>query len=427
MARERVPLSREAWWLLFISGLFALSVSLSNTFVNVYLWKVDKDFRAIGMYNFAVYLLVPVMFFVAGWIAKRRSSVLTLRSGVLLHAGFYALTLWGGKWLAGYPFILGMLMGTAAGFYWCSFNDLSLRFTSSGSRDRFYGMNGVAGSIAGMAAPPVAGFLISFEDRLGGLSGYHLVFGLSLGLFILASFVSVKLSQPPLGLKFQFSTMFQGVRDPSWRRVLIGSSIYGLREGVFLFLIALLLYIATGSEMELGEFFLLQSALSFGAFFLVSRFVHPHNRKVFMGIGAALMACCAALFLFPLRTTTLVWYGAAIAVCLPLFLVPLQGTVFDTIGRLDNEDESDVRMEHIVMREAFTNAGRVVGVGSFVIWIMFDPVGKTIPYLAFAMGLVQLVTWWVLHRIPDLQGTRKGETRVTTPVDGLSLTRRKAR
>lgn len=412
MARERAPLSRQAWWLLFISGLFALSVSLSNTFVNVYLWKVDKDFASIGKYNVAVYLLQPVMFFAAGYIAKRRTSVFTLRAGILLHAAFYALTLWGGNRLAGHPMVMGMMMGTAAGFYWCSFSELSLRCTSSESRDRFYGMNGVVGAIAGMTAPPVAGTLISFEDRLGGLTGYHLVFGLSLALFVVGSFVSTRLSQERLAEPFHFRVMWTGLADRAWRRVLFGSTIYGLREGVFLFLIGLLMYIATGSELELGEFFLLQSALSFASFFVVSRVVHAENRGRSLGIGAVLMAGCALLFLLPLRTSTLIWYGSAVAICLPLFLVPMQGTIFDNIGRLAKQSEDNVRMEHIVVREAFANAGRVIGVSTFLLWIMFNPSGSRIPYLAVGIGLVQLGTWWVIASYPVLQrGAQKSRGR----------------
>lgn len=443
MAQKRAPLSRQAWWLLFISGLFALSVSLSNTFVNVYLWKVDRNYASIGRYNLAVYLLQPFMFVAAAWLAKRKTSVLTFRIGILLHAAFYAVTLWGGTRLAGHPMLLGMLMGTAAGFYWCSFNELSLRFTSSESRDRFYGMNGVVASVAGMVAPPTAGTLISLEDKLGKLTGYHLIFGLSLALFVLGSFVSTRLSQSELGERFNFQIMLGGLRDKDWRRVLFGSTIYGLREGVFLFLIGLLIYISTGSEMELGEFFLLQSGLSFASFFIVSRVVHIHNRSKILGVGAVLLAGCAFLFLMPLRTLTLLWYGGLVAICIPWFLVPVQGTIFDIIGRLDNETNDHARLEHIVMRETFSNTGRVIGVSAFLVWIRLDRSGQSIAYLAFCIGFVQLATWWLVHRVQmtpkqtrarsySKRLVREGEVRSDSPSPseggvGLVGARRKAR
>ncbi len=44
-------LDRAAKWLLAVNGLFAVSVSLSSTFVNVYLWKVKPDYTMIGLFN----------------------------------------------------------------------------------------------------------------------------------------------------------------------------------------------------------------------------------------------------------------------------------------------------------------------------------------------------------------------------------------
>lgn len=393
MASARTPLCGPARWLITIGGLFALSVALSNTFVNVYLWKVDKSFTPIGWYNLGVYSLIPIMFWVAGMIAKRKHSVLTLRLGILFHICFYAVTLFGGTRIAGLPYILGALLGTAAGFYWCAFNELSLRFTESGSRDRFYGMNGVVGSVSGMIAPVTAGYLISFEDRFGGLSGYHLVFGLSLCMFVLALLTTTRLRAKNGEDKLRFAVIRSAWQQAAWRRILYGSLVYGLREGLFLFLVGLLMYIASGSELELGQFLLLQSGLSFISFFVVGRIVHAESRIKVQGIGAIAMAMSALVFLLPLRTINLVIYGSAIAVCLPLFLVPLQGVVFDTIGRLDKANDGDTQLEHIITREFFSNAGRVVGIVTFLIWVRVDPSGRSIPYLAVVFGFVQLATW----------------------------------
>ena len=104
----------------------------------------------------------------------------------LLHALFYTVALVAGAFAASYPFILGLILGLAAGFYWYSFNFISLRVTGGETRDRFYGWNGAAVAVAGMIAPTVAGYLISIEDRFGGLTGHHVVFSLSLVLFLVA-------------------------------------------------------------------------------------------------------------------------------------------------------------------------------------------------------------------------------------------------
>ncbi|MCL6453632.1 MAG: MFS transporter [Alicyclobacillus sp.] len=408
MPRVRAALGTSARWLLVVSGLFGLSVSLSNTFVNIYLWKVDQSFASIGWYNLGLYTCIPLMFIAAGALAKRRGSVLVLRIGLVCHVCFYALTLFGGTYMARLPALLGGVLGAASGFYWCGFNELTMRYTDNASRDRFYGMNGVVGSVAGMIAPPVAGFLISLEDRFGGLSGYHLVFGLSLAMFVLAGFVSTRLHVEAERGHLDWSAARWSWRFPVWRRTLLACFVYGWREGLFMFLIGLLMYIATDSELELGEFLLLQSGLSFLSFFIVGRLTTPHNRIRVLGIGAAGMAAAALLFLLPLRAVHLVWYGSIMAVCLPLFIVPMQGAVFSSIARLEGS-----RLEYIILREVFANTGRVLGILLFIGWVFVDPSGHTIPRLALGIGFVQLGAWLLLRPAAGRRPSDPGPPRLT--------------
>jgi YQGE family putative transporter len=397
-----------------------LSVALSNTFVNVYLWKVDRSYGAIGWYNLTVYCFLPATFVVAGWIAKKVHSGLTLRIGIGLHAVFYLIALLGGTTVARWPAVLGVVMGIAAGFYWCSFNELSLLVTETGSRDRFYGLNGVMGAVAGMVAPPVAGYLISTEDRFGGLSGYHWTFGLSFGLFVAAAILSFKLKVRIAGSPLSVRAALDALSVRSWRMILLGCAVYGLREGVFLFLIGLLMYIATGSELKLGEFVLLQSALSFVSFFVVSRLVDSRRRLLSLGIGAVCMALAALLFLLPIRASLLVWYGSLVALSLPMFLVPLQGFVFDSIGTLPSSHEH--HMEYIISREIFENAGRVLGIAAFIALVEIRPTARAIATLAVCLGFVQLVTCWLIYRGQRADGTRsrgtltRGTLRDTIPL-----------
>ena len=48
--------------LLMINGLYSLSIALSNTFVNIYLWKQSGNYLDIGIYNLIVVIfnLLPL-------------------------------------------------------------------------------------------------------------------------------------------------------------------------------------------------------------------------------------------------------------------------------------------------------------------------------------------------------------------------------
>ncbi|GGI98062.1 hypothetical protein GCM10010885_04620 [Alicyclobacillus cellulosilyticus] len=382
---------KQAWWLIGISGVFGLAVGLSNTFVNVYLWKVDRTYAAIGWYNLAVYTLLPITFVAAGQLSIRWHAGWPLRIGLALHALFYAVALAGGTQVASWPVLLGALMGTAGGFYWFAFNLLGLTLTRHGEREAFYGYHGVVTAAAGMIAPPVAGWLITAEDRLGGLAGYHVIFALSLGMFALAAFLSFQIRPEPAAARFAWEVAAGALARRPWRMVMAGCLIYGLREGVFLFLIGLLLYVTTGSEARLGRFLLLQNGLMFAAFYAFGRLIKPHRRLGFMGVGAAAMAAAALLFQLPVTPAVMVAYGCILAVVLPMFIIPLQGMVADGMDRLCPTGRDAA--VHIVVREAFQNAGRVLGIALFLMMVSTRPHARIIAQLATGLGFVQLGTW----------------------------------
>ena len=129
-----------------------------------------------------------------------------------------------------------------------------------------------------------------------------------------------------------------------------------------------------------------------------------------LGIGAFGMAGAAILFLLPLHASLIVLYGSVIALVLPLFLVTLQGIVFDGINAVD--PEGTLFMEHIIVREALENAGRVTGIAVFLLLIAPHPTGTRIAYFAFALGLVQIITWILLWRGGSVRfGLEGGKSR----------------
>lgn len=66
-----IELNKEIKLLLLIGGLYALSVALSNTFVNVYLWKQSEDFVSLSIYNLFIVIMQPITFVLAGRWAKK--------------------------------------------------------------------------------------------------------------------------------------------------------------------------------------------------------------------------------------------------------------------------------------------------------------------------------------------------------------------
>ncbi|MCY7734891.1 MFS transporter, partial [Bacillus safensis] len=66
-----MDVTRDLLLLLTIGGLYALAIALSNTFVNVYLWKQSGKFTDLAIYNLAIVVLQPITFLFAGRLAKK--------------------------------------------------------------------------------------------------------------------------------------------------------------------------------------------------------------------------------------------------------------------------------------------------------------------------------------------------------------------
>src|SRR3954465_8927084 len=154
-----VDLTKDLMLLLLIGGLYSLSVALSNTFVNIFLWKQTGELLDIGLYNLAVTLAQPLTFILAGRWAKKIDRVIVLRIGVIFLALFYVMVLVFGTNASTYLLLLGSFLGVGYGFYWLAYNVLTFEITEPDTRDFFNGFLGILSSAGGMIGPIAAGII----------------------------------------------------------------------------------------------------------------------------------------------------------------------------------------------------------------------------------------------------------------------------
>ncbi len=67
----KFKLNRDLYILLLIGGLYALATFLSNTFVNVFLWRQAGDYITIASYNLATFFFHFLSCLVAGKLVKK--------------------------------------------------------------------------------------------------------------------------------------------------------------------------------------------------------------------------------------------------------------------------------------------------------------------------------------------------------------------
>ena len=390
-----IKFTKDLSLLLIIGGLYSLSVALSNTFVNIYLWKQTGEFSDLALYNLSIVILQPLTFILAGRWAKKVDRVKVLRIGVIFLAIFYLTVLITGKHASTYLLLLGSLLGIGYGFYWLAYNVLTFEITEPETRDFFNGFLGILSSTGGMIGPIAAGIIIT---RFEKFTGYFIVFGISLSLFALAVFFSFSLKPRPANGKYCFKRILEERKqNENWRLITNAHFFQGLREGTFLFVISVLVYISTGSELALGTFGLINSGISFIAYFAASRLIKKNKRKKAILVGGIILYLAVLLIVWDVNYVKLLIYAAMIAVAYPILLVPYVSTTYDIIGTAWKAAE--MRIEYIVVREIFVNMGRIVSILSFLAAVTWFNEKQSIPILLLFLGAGHSIIYFFVRRV----------------------------
>ncbi|MGM0835745.1 MAG: MFS transporter [Bacillota bacterium] len=396
-----VEVNKDLLMLLVIGGLYSLSIALSNTFVNVYLWKQSGEFSDLGFYNLAVVIFQPLTFILAGRWAKKIDRVIVLRLGVVFLALFYLSVLFIGDQASTYLLMLGSLLGIGYGFYWLAFNVLTFEITEPETRDFFNGFLGILTSVGGMIGPFAAGYIISTLEKF---TGYTVIFTISLILFSAAVILSLFIKRRGAEGSYEVKRIIKERRNnDNWRYITNAHFFQGIREGTFIFAVSVLVYITTNSEMALGTFGLLNSAVAFVAYYFATRLIKKHHRKKAILIGGLILYGAIFFLVFELTYVKLLFYAVTIAIAYPLLLVPYVSLTYDVIG--SSWKAGEMRIEYIVVREIFLNGGRAVSVILFLIAVLFFDQQKSIPVLMCIIGAGHAMIYPFVRKI-ELEPTK---------------------
>ncbi|PYI53167.1 MFS transporter [Paenibacillus flagellatus] len=380
--------------LLLVNALFGAANALSGTFVNVYLWKAKSDFALIGWFAFAHQVTMALTFWAAGKWVKEHNKMNSLRLGVAISAVFYTIVLVLQQQAVHYVWLLGAVQGLSSGFFWLAFNVVYFEVTSPENRDRFNGWAGLLGSGIGMIAPWISGWLIT---GMPGTNGYRLIFAISLGVFVVGVVFSFFLKKRKVPGTYEWAHGYRTLaqRRGPWKTVFGALVAQGIREGVFGFLIGLMVYIATSNEMKIGNFSLITSAVALFSFYAVGKWLKPAYRKGGMIVGVLAMILVIVPFFWQVSYATLLVFGIGTALFIPLYTVPMTSSVFDIIGQ--DRESAEHRVEYVVLRELGLNFGRMLGTLAFIAVVSWSTAPHVINWLLLGIGSSPLLVWLLMR------------------------------
>ncbi len=389
---------RLARRLLLVDALWATAAALGATFADAYLWRLGSGWAAISVFNLWQFVAMALAFPLAGHLAQRFDRVLPLRLAAAVVAAAFATLLWLGPAAPRFIALLGVLLGAGWGLYWLAFFVLGFDLTDRGNRDWFTGSAGVLEAAAALAVPPLAGAL---AVRPGG---FRLLFAGALAAFAAVLVVSIRLSAPARRVVAdQPAIPPRGLSSaPGWWGVVAADAALGLRDGVYLFAPALLVFTASDNPLELGAFVAACQAASLVANALAARFGRPRLRRRLAVAGAVLGLVAAALLIAPVGIDGLWAFGLLAAAAQPLLKVPLEACTLDVIAR--GADPARWRVPRTVVKEVAVNFARACSVGLLAVAVARAGVPAVRVCLMLA-AWAPLGAWYGLARwVPVEQG-----------------------
>lgn len=387
--------NRDLYFLLLIGWLYSIGLFLSNTFVNIYLWRQTEDYMTIATYHLTIYIVKTVTFVFAGKITKKIDRIIVLRLGVIFLSIFFLTVLLLQENAATYNVLLGALIGIGYGFYWLAFNVLTFEITEPYNRVFFNGLLGSLQSISGMIGPLIAGTIIL---KMKTNIGYMTIFSISFILFILAVIISFFIHRRETdGVYNLFAVIREIRRNDDWRNILLANSVQGIRDGIFLFVISIWIFLATRNEFSLGMFNLLLNGSSLVVSLLVTTFIKDHQRKIFIFIGSIIISFAIWIVLTDITFTSLMLYALVVGIGFPIIIVPFQSLTYDIIGK--GYEAKNLRIEYIVLLEVFSNLGSILSITIFIIAISSVTMANPIPFMLALFSLSYFIIYLFVRRI----------------------------
>ncbi|UPM55665.1 MFS transporter [Gottfriedia acidiceleris] len=390
-----VDLNKDLILLLSVGGLFTLATALSSTFVNVYLWKQSNNYLPIASYQFSIAFFQALTFVIAGRLAKTIDRVFILRAGISFLAIFYIVVLLFETKTLLATILIGAILGVGNGCYYLAFNLLTFEVTEPETRQFFNGFLGLINSFTGMLGPFIAGAIIS---SMIGNKGYHFVFLAAVILFICAVALSCFLVRRELDSEFNIKRVIQERKlNENWRKVTYANFFQGIREGIFVFVISIYIFLSTGSEFALGKYGLITSLISFITYYIVTRIIKENFRMKAIFIGGFLLFCAVFVIAFKVSFPLLIIYGAIISLAYPIILVPYLSLTYDIIGK--SYKAREYRVEYIVIREVYLNSGRMLSIAVFIVCTSLFQPEQVIPLLMCLFGAGHLLVYFVMRKL----------------------------
>lgn len=335
--------------------------TLESVFVNTLLYKISSEMSYVMLYRGITYVAAAVAMHIAAYISKKLSPIWVVRLGAMLYLVMYMLLFFGMDNMEVVRHPLAVLSGAAGAFYWSGHNALVLGYTNRQNRDVGISILGMISGIITLLVPVIAGFVIS---GMPGIWGYRVMFGMGMLAVAVQVYFSFRLAPlPQRGKKRSyFGLALQLIRQRSAYRLMLLYEVFrGCRDGVFAFILNMLLFEIITNEGLTGVNTFLTGIMAILGSYVYGKLVTPDKRTRFMVLSTTVLLLTGSILYAAMNVGTLMFFTVVNAFFQLFFINICNNSTYDLTSH--SRTARRCSSEMYAIREIALATGRLIGLG----------------------------------------------------------------
>lgn len=344
-----------------------VSTLFSGQFINLFFLNIVDDIHIVMIFTMITYATSGVMMLAAAVFLRYCSPKTVMRIGFSFYIIQYILLLVLREKSVTVMPLMGILQGSGGAFYWINYFYLYTEYTQNENRDVSGAFIGLATSVSQLTVPLLSGFIIS---RFVGFKGYIIVFFLAFVSMIFSSSFSTRLPKIQPNYEVRSKPLhLQAIKlvfsDKRYLTGFLTETTRGVREGIILFLLNVVLFKLIKSELVVGVNSFLSAFLGICGIWAMGKILNPGNRIKAMTISITLLIAFGLLLVLKSNAATVILFSSINAAVYPFFTYPEINIFLLLLQKLPGSAKYQPEMYGI--REVFLATGRCAGVILFLL------------------------------------------------------------
>lgn len=404
--------TRSAKILIITNTIYAFVLPVIDIFVASYIMRNSNDPSKVILYQLAIYVGIPITFFINGYLLNKINIKRLFSLGMLL-SGVSMVFMMSLDEINYFGLIsAGLIMGMSFGLYWANRDYLVLATTKDRTRNFYYGLETFIYTIIASTVPVLIGWYLMKGNSDSGIgsndavnSGYRVITSIVFIITIIASIVfHFGTYEKPKSEKFLYFKFHK-----LWKKMLQLSVLKGLAQGFIVTAPAMLMMKFFNSEGALGSAISIGAVIAAVIMLLLGKYSKPKHRLIIFSIGLICFFLASFFNGLLFNTTGVILFMFLLLIARPVLDIayfPIQLKVIDVLSKIENRNE----FSYILNHEFGLFVGRFLGAGTFLVLAFFINADIALRYALLIIGILQLLSIVIAKQLLKQQETLEKET-----------------